>query len=170
MKNIFVRQSYTNFKALFGTVFFICLCLVILIMIRNKCIQYGLAAFLICMLAICIFVSKAFDCFGLYINGDGVYYKKFAKYTVDLNTIRAVKIIKAEIDGKFGRRLVRDVHGNIMYSMIFLSGVESAMYNYQQGDTMFIHEFKNCVLFYTILDETALEYISALKKDIEIMR
>ena len=57
-----------------------------------------------------------------------------------------------------------------MYSMIFLSGVESAMYNYQQGDTMFIHEFKNSALFYTILDETALEYITSLKEDIEIMR
>lgn len=170
MKNIFVRQSYTNFKALFGMVFFICLCLVILIMIRNKCIPFGLAAFLVCMLAICIFVSKTLDHFGLYINGDDVYYKKFAKYTVDLNTIRAVKIIKAEIDGKFGRRLVRDVRGNIMYSMIFLSGVESSMYNYQQGDTMFIHEFRNYVLFYTIFDELALEYITALKKDITVMR
>ena len=170
MKRFFIKQSHISFKALFGMVFFVCLSLVILITIRNKCIQYAWILFLAFMLAICIFMSRTLDGFGLYINGKDIYYKKFAKHIIGLNSICAVKIIKAEIDGKFGRRMVRDVHGNVMYSMVFLSDVESDMYNYQQGDTMFIHEFRNCVLFYTILDEPALEYITALKKDIKVMR
>lgn len=170
MKDFFIKQSHTSFKPLFGMAFLMCLSLVILITIRNKCIQYGWVLFLAFVLAICIFMSRTLDGFGLHINGKDIYYKKFARHIIELNSICAVKIIKAEIDGKFGRRLVRDVHGNVMYSMIFLSDVENAMSNYQQGDTMFIHEFRNYVLFYTVLDEPALEYITALKKDIKVMR
>lgn len=170
MKNFFVKQSHTSFKVLFGMVFLVCLSLVTLMTVRNKCIQYGWMLFLAFVLAICIFMSRIFDGFGLYINGKDIYYKKFVRHIVDLNPICEVKIIKAETDGKFGRRVVRDGHGNVMYSMIFLSDVESDMYNYQQGDTMFIHEFRNCVLFHTILDEPALEYITALKNDIKVMR
>ncbi len=170
MKKFFVKQSHTSFKTLFGMVFFICLGLTVLIIIRKKYVQYGWILFLAFVLAICIFMSRVLDGFGLYINGKDIYYKKITNHIVDLNSICAVQIIKAEIDGKFGRRPVLDIRGSAMYSMVFLSDVKDAMYNYQQGDTMFIHEFRDCVLFYTILDESALEYITALKKDIKIMR
>lgn len=169
MKNIFVKQSYTSFKVLFGMVFFICLILTILTAVRNKHIQYSWILFDVFVMIFCVIISKLLDGFGLYINNQNIYYKKFFKHAINLNSICAIKIIRAEVDGKFGRRWVKDAHGNPMYSMIFLSNVENAMYSYQQGDTMFMHEFRNNVLFYTVLDKLAIEHLISLNKDIKII-
>lgn len=162
MKKFFVRQTHMDFRGLFGIVFAICFGLVTLISVRQKTIHYSSIIFLIIVFALCFGLSVWFNAFGLYIHGDRMYYKKIRKQNIDINSLCAVKIIKAEIDGKFGRRAVKDVRGNNMYSMIFLTNVEPTMYDYQQGDTMFIHEFRKHVYFYTVLDEKILEYLKIL--------
>ncbi len=170
MRRIFVKQSHTDFKILFGIVFLICLALTIPITARNHKVQYNSIVFTILMLIICTSLSKLLNSFGLYIDGENIYYKKISRHKVNLSSICAIKIIIAETDGKFGRRTIRDVHGNPMYSMIFLSDVEKTMYNYQQGDIMFLHEFRDCVCFYTVWDESALEHITTIRDNIEIIR
>ncbi len=162
MKNFFVRQTHMDFRGLFGIVFAICLGLIILISVRQKTIYYSSIIFLIIVFALCFGLSILLNGFGLYIYDDGIYFKKIRKQNIDVNSLCAVKIIKAEVDGKFGRRPVKDIRGNDMYSMIFLTNVEPTMYDYQQGDTMFIHEFRKHVYFYTILDEKVLEYLKTL--------
>lgn len=162
MKKFFVRQTHMDFRGLFGIVFAICLGLVILISVRQKTIYYSSIIFLIIVFTLCFGLSILLNGFGLYIYDDGIYLKKIRKQNIDVNSLCAVKIIKAEVDGKFGRRPVKDIRGNDMYSMIFLTNVEPTMYDYQQGDTMFIHEFRNYVYFYTVLDEEVLEYLKTL--------
>lgn len=162
MKKFFVRQTHMDFRGLFGIVFAICLGLVILISVRQKTIYYSSMIFLIIVFALCFGLSVLLNSFGLYIYDDGIYFKKIRKQNIDVNSLCAVKIIKAEVDGKFGRRPVKDIRGNDMYSMIFLTNVEPTMYDYQHGDTMFIHEFRKSVYFYTVLDEKVLEYLKTL--------
>ena len=79
MKNIFVKQSYTSFKVLFGMVFFICLILTILTAVRNKQLQYSWILFDAFVMIFCIIISKLLDGFGLYINNQNIYYKKISR-------------------------------------------------------------------------------------------
>ena len=127
-------------------------------------------SFLIVWLGLCWYVSRFFNSFGLYITETNIYYKKIKKHSVDLESVYAIKIIKSEIDGKYGRRPIKDIRGNNMYSMIFLSGIAEHMYNYEYGDTMFMHEFKNYVLFHTVFNDDFLKHIKEYHPNVIVIK
>lgn len=168
MNNIFIKQTHTDFRMLVGLVYLICLILVTLVSIRNQYIHFMSILFLIVLLDLCWYISKFLNGFGLYIQDSDIYYKKIKKHSIDIKSVCGIKIVKSEIDGKYGRRPIKDIHGNNMYSMVFLSEIIDEMYNYQQGDTMFIHEFKKYVLFSTIYSEDALKYMKTCNGEIII--
>lgn len=161
MKKLFIKQTHTDFRVLFGIVYLVCLALFVLVSVRNQSIHFLTIISLIILFILCLYISKLLNSFGVYINEDNIYYKKIKKYPIDTKAICAIKIIKSEIDGKYGCRPVKDIHGNNMYSMIFLSGVTDYMYDYGYGDTMFLHEFKDYILFHTIYDDVFCDYIKA---------
>lgn len=169
MKKIFVKQTHTDFKVLFGIAYLICIVLFAVNSIRNQSIRFITIMVMVILLILCCCASKLLNSFGIYVKGDKIFYKKIRTYPIDINSVCAIKVIKSEFDGKYGRRTLRDIHGNVMYSMIFLSNVIESMYNYDYGDTMFIHEFKDYIIFYSILNEELIEYIKSNNSNIYVI-
>ena len=170
MKKYFLKQTHTDFRVLFGIVFLICLALALIVSFRTRFMHLGMIVFLIAVLILCWYGSKLFNSFGLYITETKSYYKKFKNHSIDLKSIYAIKIINSEIDGKYGRRPIKDIHGNNMYSMIFLSGIAEHMYNYKFGDIMFMHEFRKHILFHTIFNDDFLKHIKEYHPNVIVIK
>ena len=169
MKKLFIKQTHTDFRVLFGIVYLICLALFVLVSVRNQSVHFLTIIFFIVFFILCLYISKLLNSFGVYVNENTIYYKRIKKQPIDTKAICAIKIIKSEIDGKYGCRPVKDIYGNNMYSMIFLSGVTDYMYDYGYGDAMFLHEFKDYILFHTIYDNVFCDYIKTQNLDIIII-
>lgn len=168
MKNYFVKQTHTNFKALFGIIFFVFLIFVVIISVRKHSFNFNTVIFILAILILSTFISLILDKFGLYINGNGVFFQKIRRKEIDISEINAIKIIQSEIDGKYGRRAIKNIHGKQMHSMIFLKSVQKNMKDYEHEDTTFVHEFKDDILFCTVFDKKVLEYFKTKKDNLVI--
>lgn len=168
-EQIFVKRSHKDIKTAL-IVWYLCLLVICVIgVVLNAKLAFRIFTFLIGIFILFIYLIKLFDSFGIYVNGEKVIYKTFKRKEIDIREIVGVKIIKAEgqVNIAWSSFDIKDKQKNVLYSMMFLSNIESKMEKYPYGDLEFLRTYRKSVIMYSVYDERLIdylkEYIPALK-------
>lgn len=125
----------------------------------------------VAFVAIIWFADWSIKClgkWGLYIDDEKLYYKGFRRKELSANDIRAIKISKAREAGNlhYGFYDLKDEDGKQLYSMMFLKEISNGMDWHDRGDMSFYSQYKEQILFYTIYDQSVIDYLLTLNPNI----
>lgn len=166
----FVNQRHKCVKIALINIFVCLYAIILAILIKAQIIYCWSFIFLGIVLLLFIYIIKLFGSFGIYIIENKVFYKRFKKKQIDVNSIIGIKVIKSEIqtDLAWSPIDLKDKQGNRLYSAIYLSKIDSHMKNYPYGDIEFIRKYKNDIIMYSIYDKVMIDYLKQINDKIEI--
>ena len=119
-----------------------------------------------------VFLIRYVKSMGVYIDNESILFKTwFTRKTLCVEEIAAIKIEKAIQGSTLGSTFLKDKQGNPLFSMIALSRYDATMLRQspdqdQMGDTHFFYKFKKHVLFYSIYDQSVIDYLLTLNPNI----
>ena len=64
---------------------------------------------------------------------------------------------------------MKDLKGNQLYSLLFLTCINEKVIEHQAGDLFFQYDFKKDILFYTVYEERLLRYLKERRPDMVII-
>lgn len=109
---------------------------------------------------------------GLYIDGKNFYKQGyFIRTEIDLEKVKIIKKIETAIPPtKYQRaKLLKDNHGNQLYSTVFLNGEIPHIDSYPHDYALVGGWNNDRVMFKTIYDKDAIDYILTLNPNIKIL-
>ena len=120
-----------------------------------------------------IFLVRYIKSMGVYIDNESVLFKTwFIKKSICVEEIAAIKIEKAIQGSNLGKSFfLKDKQGRPLFSMIAVSSYDADMLRQspdqdQKGDTDFCQKFKKSVLFYSVYDQSVIDYLLTLNPNI----
>ena len=165
--NKFLKRSY------FYEFSVISLSIVVSIVLLLFCIKdisnlpFSISVILIVIIVAHI-VLRYLKTFGLYLSDGKIYYKTFRKRKIGIESVAAIKVIKASAHTRHGKDadLTND-SGNLMYTMIFLKEYISwRMHQEDLNDVSFRSLFREYILCYTVYDQSVIDYLLTLNPNI----
>lgn len=120
------------------------------------------------LIVVTIFFVKQDAKRGLYISKDEISYKSWFKTKrIVVNTIVAIKVTKALTGERFGPLYeLKDINGNILYTMFFLKDIDDEILQCTSGDLIFEHEFRKHIICRCVYDRAAVEHLKSINSNI----
>ena len=122
-----------------------------------------------------VLAEKWFSGIGLYIDGNEIYFKVFRCLYYNAEDIAAIKIMKAHRNESFrGDVQLKNKDGSSKYTAIYLKSIEEQMPAYEittgnESDLLFMQRFNKHILFTSVYDREAIDYLCSLNKNIEVI-
>ena len=125
----------------------------------------------LCTVVIAVLAFRHFKRYGLYMSGPRICYKTFFRKEFSAQNIAAIRITKAV---KHSRHIedvdLKDKYGNQLYSMLFFGEyIPWRMHQEDLGDSTFRTIFREYLLFYTVFDQNAIDYLITLNPSIIVI-
>lgn len=171
---IFVKRNHFDKFSPIGV--YIILCILTVVSWKCNAISFlsGIA-WIFFTLILTLLLCRYLGTLGLYISDDKVYYKTFRRRQIDVQEIAAIRITKSvattNSNTTFHPNIEwKDIRGKQLYSMIFYHEYRPhSMHETDLGDRFFLDTFLDAVLFRTVYDSSALNYIKSVNPEVIII-
>lgn len=162
---VFIKQSHLPYS------FFILLTSIVVciaaigVPLRDRDV-WGCICRIFAISLLTVFCTQYVKTFGIYIDGKNFVYKSFLKKHIDVQTIVAVRVVKAVWIHKYGKadQLVNQ-HGTPLYTMIFIKEYKEEMHH-DLHDMAFRDWFKKQIICFSIYDQSVIDYLLTLNPNI----
>lgn len=164
------EYKYTMYKL--GLIFALIMLFLVVCLLLTENSQWSISIPFIALLSLfyCFVVFRSLK-LGIYIDGENIFKQGiFIKKRIDIYEIKVIKIAEYAVYAGHAANTIsqKDRHGNQLYSAVFMREIiPDLKEHYNDMDIMMYHRKK--VMFKTIYDREAINYILTLNPDIKLL-
>ena len=123
--------------------------------------------YIVLVLFLALLFSRYVNSFGLYIEGEKIYYKSFVEKEICPEGIAAIHVTKAVQKSKyFPTSEIKDENRNCEYTMFFLKETTKLMLDSTSPDMTFCSFYKEYIICRCIYDQSVIDYLLTLNPNI----